>query len=311
MEEQFLRNYAKVILTVGVNLQDGQNLLIGSEPVHWEFITILTEEAYKMGAQFVRVEAQDPHLHKARVAYAKESSLDYVPTNLTVDQQTLIDERWALVHLDGMEDPDIFDGQDQDRNAVVQKARQVARLPFSVAMTTGVCPWVIASVPTEKWAAQILGTDPSPEAVAELWKVFIPILHLDTDDPVQSWQDHSNTLKKRGKILSDSHYDYIRFVGPGTDLKIGLTPKSVWAGGVFTSKDGYEFLPNLPTYEVFTTPDFRLAEGRVKVTRPVKVLGSTVENAWFEFKDGGVVGFGATKGRELLEKYFSIDDQSR
>lgn len=310
MEEQFLRNYARVILTVGVNLQDGQKLLISSEPVHWEFVTILAEEAYKMGAQFVRVEAQHPTLLKARVAHAKESTLDYIPTNLTVDQQTMIDERWALVHLDGMEDPNTFDALDQDRNVVIQKAGRMARRPLSAAMTAGVCSWVNVSVPTEKWAAQILGTNPSPEAVEELWKVFIPILHLDTADPVQSWQDHSDTLKKRGKILSDSRYDYIRFVGPDTDLKIGLTPKSVWAGGVFKSKEGHEFLPNLPTYEVFTTPNYKLAEGRVKVMRPVKVLGSTVENAWFEFKDGGVVDFGASKGRELLEKYFSIDEQS-
>lgn len=311
MNDHFLRNYAKVILRIGVNLQEGQNLYISAEPIHWDFITYLVEEAYQLGAQFVKVDAHHPAAFKARISYARDAYLGYVPTNFTVEQQTMMDESWAVVSLDGMEDPHVYDNMDQDRNSVVQKATRKARLPFSKAMITGQCPWVIAAVPTEKWAAEILETTPSPAAVDQMWEIMKPILHLDQPDPVKSWEAQSAALKRRARILTENRLSYVRFEGPETELKISLSSQARWVGGLFKATAGYEFLPNLPTYEVFTTPDYRFTEGRAKVTRPVKVFGSDVENAWFVFKDGAVVDFGADKGATNLEKYLAIDDQSK
>ncbi len=311
MKRQLLENYAKVILTIGINLQKGQNLLIEGQPVHWYFINILAEEAYKSGAQFVKVNSNHPGLRKARVKFAADSSLSYTPTGFEAEIRTWVDERWAFISLNGMEDPHFFDNLNPERMAVIDKARLVSRLPFLQARLKGRCPWVICPVPTEKWAAEIMDLEPSSKALRKLWEMFISILSLDSDDPVAVWRDRSKTLKKRAQILNGSQYDYIRFNGPGTDIKTFLSPRSFWHGGIFRTEEGREYLPNLPTFEVFTTPDLRKTQGRAQITRPVKIFGSDVIGAWFEFKDGEVIEFGAEKGRDLLAKHFSVDERSK
>lgn len=311
IDETLLRNYAKSILKIGVNLHKGQNLLIDAAAEQWPFVNILAEEAYKAGARFVKVRATDPHLLRARLDHADESTLDYVPPFESAEVQSMIDDTWALIHLEGPQDPHLFDDANPERISTIEKARRQVRLPLSIAMMNGRCPWVIAPVPTAKWAAQVLGKDPSPATTDEFWNVLIPILSLDKPDPVAVWSEHSATLKKRAKVLNDTQYEYVRFEGPGTDLKIFLSDRAWWHGGVFKSHDDRDFLPNFPTFEVFTTPDYRLTQGRVQVTCPVRVLGRDVEGAWFQFKDGRVMDFGADVGAETLQRFFEVDEQSR
>jgi aminopeptidase len=125
---------------------------------------------------------------------------------------------------------------------------------------------------------------------------------------VQAWKDHAATLKRRCEAMNDSGIRSLRITGPGTDLNIELCSESIWIGGPCTTPDGRVFIPNMPTEEIFTTPDYRKTSGKVSVTRPVKVMETLVDGAWFEFKDGRVIQFGADSGREVLEKYLSVDE---
>ena len=308
MENDILVKYAQLLLKIGVNLQKDQNLYIESEPIHWDFINILVEEAYKAGAKYVKVNA--PHLKtlKARVNHASGHTLTYVPQLLKNEWKTMIEEEWAHIYIDGHEDPDIFEDLNQERNAIIQREQRVARLPMLEAMVDGTCSWLIASMPTEKWAAKILNMEPTLEAKEKLWEIFKKILFLDQNDPIQKWMDQAEKNEKTTLNLNALNLKYVRFVGPETDLKITLIPQSNWVGTVFQGKKGYSFMPNIPTFEIFTVPDYRLTEGKVKVSRPVEVLGSMVEEAWFEFHEGKVIRFGARKGEDLLRKYFEIDE---
>ncbi len=307
--------YIQVILEM-VNMQEGQNLLIRTDPVNWHFASEIAAAAYKKGARYVRLdsnEVENPRLYKARIENSKEEYLSYVPKFRTDMDKTMIEENWALIALKGEEDPDFLKTLDSERNAAVAKAIAQARRPFSRAVQNNKIQWLVVFIPTEKTAAKILGCDPSPEAVKELWKVLTPILHLDEDDPVSAWKQHSSELKRRAGILNGLKLKTIRFHGPGTDLSLGLSRKALWKGGSSVSTSGIEFSPNIPTEEVFTTPDFRLTEGRVAITRPVliPVLGKIMEGAWLEFKEGKVVDFGADKGKEVLDEYFSMDPAAR
>ena len=308
---KFLEKYANVILS-SVNLQKGQNLLIRTEPVHWNLATIIAAEAYKRGARYVRVdsnEIENSLLYKARIENSDEKYLEYVPAFRTETQRLMVKDDWAMIVVVGTEDPDILSNLNPGRNTKAAKAGAEARKPFRKAMQNGIIQWTIVFAPTEILAGKIMNMPPSADAIDKLWEVLIPILHLDEKDPSAAWVKSGATLKRRTSVLNNHKIKEVYFKGPGTDLKIGLSQKAVWEGGSLVSANGIEFSPNIPTEEVFTAPDFRETEGRVRITRPVLVpaIGKMIEGAWLEFKEGKLVNYGAESGKDVLDQYQAIN----
>jgi len=307
----FLEKYANVILT-SLNLQEGQNLLVRTEPVHWKLASIIAAEAYKRGARYVRVdsnEKENPFLYKARIENSREKYLNYVPAFRTETRRLMVKEDWALIALHGPEDPDILSTLDPVRNTTIGKAIAEAKKPYRVVIQNHTIQWIVAFAPTEILAGKVMGMVPSHEAVDKLWEVLTPILHLDDEDPSAAWVKNGEILKRRASVLNNLKLKEVHFNGPGTDLRLELGEKTVWKGGPSVSAKGVEFSPNLPTEEVFTAPDFRKTKGRVRITRPVLVpdIGKIIEGAWLEFKEGKIVDYGAESGKDVLDQYLAID----
>ena len=179
------------------------------------------------------------------------------------------------------------------------------------ACGAGRIPWCVAALPTPEWAAKVMQREASDEAAEALWQTMLPILRLDREDPKAAWRENSDLTERRGIDLTSGNFEIYHFKGPGTDLKVYSNPNHVWEGGDLMSDAGHVFIPNIPTEEVFTTPDWRRTSGRASVTRPVEVLGANVDKAWFEFEGGRVVDYGASEGKEKLDAYFEIDEQAR
>jgi aminopeptidase len=302
--------YADLILS-NVNLQPGQCLLVKAQPAHWSFVNTLATRAYDRGARYVHVYADHVQLHRARVEHSRPDYLSYVPDFRREANNLMLDESWAIVSIKSAADPDALAGIDAERHGTVQKAIAEVDFPFRRAVQADRLRWIVVSVPTPKWAAKVLGKDADETTAEELWNVMVPILRLDQSDPAGAWRLQARMLESRRQALDSLDLDAVRFDGPGTELTVGLSAQSVWVGGGSQSPDGLEFLPNLPTEEVFTTPHFRRTEGRVAVTRPVQVMGTIVEGAWMRLEGGRVVESGATSGAEILERYFSIDERAR
>ncbi|MFP4637926.1 MAG: aminopeptidase [Spirochaetaceae bacterium] len=325
-----LAAYAELIVAM-VNIDRGRSLEIRGEPVHWDLMNEIAAAAYRRGARYVRAQSNHPGLHKARVEHSPDEYLDYVPSQLELTNRVLMDEQWALVGLKSPEDPDYLADVDTERNARISRATERATKPFRRALQADRFPWLVAANPTEGWARKVLGEGGSrrtldvaggedvrasggPDARAvsapreELWEVMRSILRLDAEDPIAAWRDQSLRLKRRAAVLDELGVDGLRFEGPGTELFVGLPAEAVWVGGPAKTPEGLEFLPNLPTEEVFTTPDYRRTEGRVAVTRPVTVMDKVVAGAWFEFEQGRVVRFGAEKNRDVLARYLEMDE---
>jgi len=128
------------------------------------------------------------------------------------------------------------------------------------------------------------------------------------DDPTAAWSAHDAELKRRSEFMNSARFDKIHFSGPDTDLFVGMAPNRIFAGGRCVNSKGVAFFPNIPTEEIFSTPDYTRTEGFVKTTRPVEVLGTQVKGAWFRFSGGRVVEFGADANRQILEQYLNFDD---
>lgn len=303
--------YTRLLLEAGIHFRPGQCLSISAEPFHWPFLNILAEEAYRAGAKFVDVAAPHPRLGKARVDYASTDTLEFVPAHTLARRDMILAGGWSRLAFTGEEDPDLFANVDQSRYAITTKAAGTTNKPLMDACGSGRVPWCVAGLPTPAWAERVFSDTDGNHNARALWDVMKPILRLDKEDPVQAWRDLAQASVMRCRHLDAHDFKSIHLTAPGTDLILGCIPQAHWEGGTLHDHNGNPFIPNLPTEEVFTTPDWRLTEGRAAVTRPVQVMGKPVEQAWFEFQKGRVETFGATNGEEQLAAFFNVDERAR
>lgn len=314
MNEVIKRKYAKLLLEVGVGLKDGQNLVVSAEPYHWDFLVLLTEEAYKMGAAYVLVEATDARMTEARVKHGAEKSLDDVLGWNDAKNGCMINEGWSRLSFFGPEYPDLMGTLDGKKLGILQRAGNIAGKPIMEACGSGEMAWCVAALPTPNWAAKVfkdeVTDENSDQLVERLWAEMVKILSLDDADPSAVWQRKGEVLHERCEKLMALNLRKVKFTGPGTDLTVGCFENAKWIGGGIVKTDGSGFIPNLPTEECFTTPDMRVTEGRMQVVRPVNVLGQSVEGAWFVFEQGNVIKYGAEKNKETLDRFFEMCPQA-
>lgn len=305
--DKLRKKYADIIVNTAINLQEGKPLLIRTEVGQRQFTKALSEAAYKRGASLVSVEFSDTELSRLRIDKALEDDyLDFLPSYLENMYNCYLNEGWSTISLRGPEFPDIMEGADSARVGIVNKAISMARRKFLQGISANRIAWNVCLYPTEAWAAKVLGSSENWEE--RIWEVLIPILRLDSDDPAEAWLEHDAELKRRSAYMNRAGYDKIHFKGPDTDLYVGMAPNRIFAGGRCVNKNGVVFFPNIPTEEIFSTPDHTRTEGTVKATRPVEVFGTQVSGAWFRFSGGRVVEFGADTNKGILEQYLNFDD---
>lgn len=311
MTEEIYRKYARLMLEVGVNLQKGQKLYVQLESCHWDFGKVLVDEAYKLGAGYVLVEAGHPSELEARVMHSNVDDLEYVPAWVKDKFQTMVDEKWARLFFFGSSEPDLASRLDGQRLGAVQKAGRKASHLLAKASGAGEISWAGAALPTPKWAAKVFPEASEGDAYELLWKELITILKLDASDPSEEWKAIGENVSSRAERLTVQNFTHLLFKSKNTDLKVGLLDKGKWIGGGSDTQDGVATVPNIPTFETFATPDYRQTQGKATVTYPVEVLGLTILGAWFEFKDGKVVDYGADENKEVLDRLFDICPQAK
>jgi len=301
-----LKEYADVILTSGINLKKGQNLNIACSHGNYEFARLVAERAYKWGAGFVHIEIRDNYLLKARAENQEKEQLDYFPLFSQVHSSQIVSEEWAFLSIDNTDESDILQDADPDKVQALTKTNRKGRDVLLSSLMKDKTPWNIVAYPNDKWAKSVLGESATAE---DLWEILKPILRLDEADPVGAWRSHCGELIERSRKLGEMKIATLHFTdNDGTDLTIGLPDDVSWDGGGAILPDGRAFMPNIPTEEIFTTPDRLKTEGFVKVRKPLQVLETRVEGAWFRFKEGKVIEHGAEVGAEILGKFLSIDE---
>ena len=289
----------------GANVQPGQLVsvtsYIGKEPLTRK----VARAAYERGAKYVDVLYFDQWLKRERIAHADESTLDFIPPWMSERLFYLSDEHAARVTLSGPHAPRALAGLDPAR-----VGRDI--LPYLPEtgevvnrMTTS---WCIVPAPTRSWS-EIVYPDLDAEAAYErLWEDVAHICRLDADDPSQAWTERSAELKANARRLTEQGFDAMRLTGPGTDLTLGLFPSAHWAAGDLETVDGRRHSPNLPTEELFTTPDPARVEGVVSATMPLELFGSIVTDIRVEFESGRAVKIDAAEGAEILRAVAARDD---
>jgi aminopeptidase len=281
-----LERLADLIVNFGANVQRGQILELSSGLGKEELTRAITSSAYKRGAKFVDVYYWDPHLKRARVQYAADGVLDFVPAWYGERALQLGQERGATISLSGPVAPHLYDDLDPERlgRDVFPRVKE-----WTTVINERTVNWCVAPCPTKTWA-KLVHPDLDDEAALEkLWEQVVHICRLDEKEPEAAWEVRSQALKGAAERLSERHFDAIHLEGPGTDLTIGLLPSSRWIGGGEETIDGIPHMANLPTEEVFTSPDPERVEGTVRATKPLYTQGRIIEGLTVRFEGGRAV----------------------
>ena len=302
--DERVRRYAELAVRLGANVQAGQDVVVTCLVEHADIARAVAREAYRAGAMHVVVLYGDLHLRRAAVELGPEEELGWSPPYLLDWLRRWPDERPALIALTGNPDPGLLTDLDP---ALVGKAepRELRRASLQATESRRI-NWTIVSAPNEGWARQVFG---EPD-VERLWDAVAVATRLDEPDPVAAWWQHAETLQARVDVLRARRFDAIRLTGPGTDLTVGLNPRASWTCARFETEDGITHFPNLPTEEVFTSPDWRRTEGTVRSTAPLIAGGTRVEGLEVRFEGGRIVDVSAATGADIIRQQLATDAQA-
>ena len=306
MKKTVLREYARLIIRCGANVQKGQEVLIYADLDQPEFVKLVVEEAYKAKAKEVNVLWEYQPLQKLHTRYQSVKSLGEVKAWHKERQQHYCDVLPCRIYLLS-EDPDGLKGVNVQKMA---KARQLSYpiLKPYLDQREGKQQWCIAAVPGVAWAKKVFPGLPKGKAVEKLWEAILFTSRV-TEDPIKAWDTHNNALKQRCEYLNSLGIDKLHFTAKnGTDLTVGMIPEARFCGGCETSRQGIVFNPNIPTEECFISPKRGEAEGIVYSTKPLSYQGQLIEDFFVRFENGKAVEVGAKKGEELLKTMVAMDE---
>ena len=310
MKKSILRQYAKLIVRCGVNVQKGQEVLIYAGLDQPEFVAMVVDEAYKAKAGLVTVNWNYQPLTKLHARYQSVKSLGTVHEWEKAKLQHYVDTVPCRIHLIS-DDPDGLKGVN---TAKLAKGRQLSYpilKPYSDARN-GQEQWCGAAVPGVAWAKKLFPELSKNQAVEKLWEAILSASRVLEGDPIENWAQHNANMESHCRHLNELHIVKLHLTaGNGTDLTVGLISEGQFCGGGETTKSGVFFNPNIPTEECFTSPKKGEAEGIVYSTKPLSYQGQLIDKFWMRFEGGKAVEAHAEIGDEVLQTMLNMDEGAR
>ncbi|WP_164472872.1 aminopeptidase [Cohnella candidum] len=313
--EKWLDSYCDVILKVGLNLQPGQPIVIGAGPEMFRtpiesrpFIHRLTQRAYDHGASEVEVHWFDPviaRLHKERGSVERLAEYD----EWKADRFLQAAKKDAAFIMTYAPDPSLYNGIAAERLDAYRKAELAALAPFRrLYHGTMEVSWTVASVVTTEWASRVFPEVSVTEAKEKLWGLLLKAVRADQEDPIAAWEQHLGHLRKRQQYMNDRQFKELRYEAPGTRLTVGLPDKHLWISGATTTNGkGIPYSPNVPTEEIFTSPDRSRTSGTVRSTLPLSYGGRLIRDLAFRFEQGKIVEATADLPADELASVLGLD----
>jgi aminopeptidase len=304
--DSLLPRLADLAVTLGANVQPGQIVTIGADHGQFELARAIADSSYRHGARFVDVQYFDPYVKRARIEYAPADTLDFIPSWYSYRMRAIGTERAARISLSGPTTTGLLDDLDPERSGRDQLPFVKEILDVISERTTN---WTVVPCPTMPWA-QLAHTDlPPEEALDRLWEEIAHVCRLDEPDPIAAWDERAEALAVAADRLNERRFDALHFEGPGTDLTIGLLHTSTFHAARDVTVDGIEHLANLPTEEVYATPDPERADGHVRSTKPL-VLGdgTIIRGLEVRFEGGRAIEIDAEQGAGVMRGRAAFDE---
>jgi aminopeptidase len=290
----------------GANVQEGQILMVSAELGQADLARAVAGAAYDRGARFVDVVYFDPWLKRARIQHADPATLDFVPEWYGERMQAHAAATGARVSLAGTTEPNLLDDLDA---SLVGKDRLPWLKETGKIVGERSTNWAIVPCPHPAWAKLVHPELSEAEAYEKLWSELEHVLRLDEPDPGAAWEERMDTLNDSARRLAERRFDAIELRGPGTELTVGMLPTHTWWAADFTTAGGLRHFPNLPTEEVFTTPDPERTSGHVTSTKPLVLRdGTIIRGLRVTFENGIAVKIDADENADALRAQLTIDE---
>jgi len=300
--DERLERYAELVVKVGANVQEGQEVFLFPDLAHHDLARALTRQAYRAGASYVHVLYNDGHARRALIELGPDEALTYSPGWLKEFVSSISGN--AMIATTGDPEPELLADLDGERvgRAVPQEVVQIRMQQLAENNVN----WCGVGAPTEGWAKQVFG---EPD-VERLWEKVAFCMRLDEPDPPAAWREHLARLEQRSTQLNELKADALHYRGPGTDLTVGLLPYCRWLSGYGTTAEGIQYVANMPTEEVFTSPDAQRTEGTIRSTLPLPLGGQIVRGLELTFEGGRAVRVEAESGADLVRSHFATIENS-
>lgn len=305
-----LARLADVAVHVGLNLQAGQELVMTASIDTLPLARLITDAAYRAGATVVTTLLADDQMTLSRFKHARPETFDHAPAWLYDGMAAAFRNGAARLAIVG-EDPNMLAAQDATKIARANRARAQAYRPALELITSSAINWSLVPYASPAWARAMFPDLPEGAAVDRLWDAIFAAARVNADDPVAAWTAHNAALMARRQMLNERRFASLRFVGPGTDLTVGLADQHAWMGGQSRALNGVTGNPNIPTEEVFTTPHAARTQGYVAATKPLAYQGTLIRDIRVRFESGVIVDASASTGQEVLQRMIESDDGAR
>ncbi len=300
-----LEKYAKLLVANGINVQPGHTVALSIDVEQAELAHLLVKEAYALGAAEVIVQWSDDIINRERFLHADMDRIEEVPAYKKAEMEYLLAKKASRLGVRSS-DPGALNGVAPERLSAHAKATGVAFKPMQVATQSNKVSWTVAAAAGKEWAKKVFPDASSDEeAVDLLWDQIFKTCRVYEEDPVRAWKEHADRLDAKARLLNEAQFSALHYQAPGTDLTLGLPKNHVWESAGAINAQGEGFLPNMPTEEVFTAPDFRRADGYVSSTKPLSYNGNIIEGIKVTFKDGEIVDITADQGDEVMITFFN------
>lgn len=307
--EDRLYKYAKLLIGTGCALKKGQPVLISAPVEIAPFVRLAAKAAWELGAGDVTTQWSDPAIDKLRYQNGDEALFDATPAWEVALLETAAEQGAAVLRLGG----GMFgmEGVDPKRMTAKMKAGRRDCPKFNAGLGKGTTTRCGAGVPTAAWAKKVFPDIGETEAIDRLWEAVLKVARADGPDPAQAWADHAAGFQRRIKLLTQRQFDRVRYTASnGTDLTVGLPPRHRWHGGGIDNEEGVYYFPNMPTEEIFTSPDRTRTHGIVHSSLPLSHQGGLIDDFWIRFEEGKAVEWGAKTGADKLGHIIQTDDSS-
>ncbi len=316
--EELVREYARLVARIGINVQPGQEIIVNCSVEHYEFARLLIEELYRAGAGEVIMRWADSWGTRQYFLHVSDEVLSNVPA-WNVEFYHYYSGRGAGFVSIGGSDPESMKGIDPMKMHLHSAAMDKALTEYYKRMVASEIPWTVAAVPQKAWARKIFPELAESEAMNRLWKMILKAVRVLGDGPdgeqaldaVGEWEAHNRFLKEKCRMLNDYAFEKLHYQNSlGTDFTVGLVKNHVWEGGDEVAGTGVVFEANMPTEEIFTMPDRRVAEGTLVSALPLSHRGNLIKNFRLTFHEGKVVDYSAEEGVEALRSILEGDEGS-
>ncbi len=313
MEKKALyQKYAKLIVRRGVNVQQGQPVVIRAAVQNYEFVRMLVQEAYEAGASRVEIDWRDESITKAEYAYRSEEQLANIPDWMVERQALRVQDRFCLISLVS-DTPGYLKEVNGLKLQAYSSAYSKKMKPYSHYLNNNEGQWCVAGYPTVEWAKILFPEEEEQAAFEKLEDAIFMTSRVDEEsDPLQNWKEHDAELIAHADTLNRYGFQALHFTSElGTDLTVELVKNHVWVGGGDATPEGVYFDPNIPTEEVFCMPYKYGVNGVVYASKPLSYQGTVIENFHLRFENGKVVEHHAEKEEEALTNLLNFDAGSR